>query len=457
MTEAARSAALTSADLLVPRLEARLLRQTRARQEAENLLEEKSLALYRVNESLQKLTDELEDEVKRQTHQLTKALEQATIATKAKDAFLANLSHEVRTPLNAIMGLTQLLSRTELSDEQNNYVNLLDGSASNLMILLNDILDFSKIASGNLSFSPIQFDFLKWIEQTTGPYALQAKGKQLKFTLNLGPELPHAVVGDPHRLRQVLTNLLTNALKFTERGDISVKVDLDPDQSQIALGQIRVLFAVADTGIGIASDKQKQIFEPFIQADSSITRTYGGTGLGLTISTRLVSQMQGKMSLESLEGLGSTFSFSVVLDFNEKAIPSSSPSLSKPQDILRNLNILVAEDHPINQLLMGKLLTRWGANVVFADNGLMACEKYLQEDFDLIFMDMQMPIMGGFEATQTIRKAETDRRRIPIIALTAHAMPGDRERCLEAGMDAYVSKPVNEAELLQAVADVLTK
>ena len=445
-----------TAEVALQRLESRLQRQTRARLEAENLLEAKSLALYRVNESLQKLTDELESEVTKQTRQLTIALEQAHAATKAKDAFLANLSHEVRTPLNAIIGLTQLLGRTQLEPEQENYLNLLDGSAKNLMTLLNDILDFSKMESGKLSFHIVRFDFLNWVSQACGTYALQANAKNLKFNLDLDAQLPQFVEGDPQRLGQVLSNLLTNALKFTAQGQIEVSASLDQDQTDLMAQQVRLRIAVKDTGIGVPLEQQKHVFEPFMQADSSITRNYGGTGLGLTICARLVKQMGGEFSLISQPGESSQFSFTVVLKLAESfdATPLQKPS--ERQNPMLNLRILVAEDQAINQLLMGKLLGRFGANVVFADNGQIAVEKFKSDVFDLIFMDMQMPVMGGYEATEKMREYQVGSgKHTPIIALTAHAMPGDKERCLEAGMDAYVSKPVNEADLLQAVDDAL--
>lgn len=441
---------------MVRKLEMRLLRQTKARQEAESLLEAKSLALYRVNQSLQCLTDELENEVAKQTRELTIALDMANIATKAKDAFLANLSHEVRTPLNAIIGLAQILLRTDLTLEQKQYLNLLDSSAINLLTLLNDILDFSKIESGKLSFHNVRFDFLEWIEQTTGPYAIQAQNKQLKFVTQADASLPQFVVGDPHRIRQVLTNLLTNALKFTAEGEIKVEVEVSPDQAQLLANEVRLILTVSDTGIGVPLDQQGRIFEAFIQADSSITRTYGGTGLGLTISARLIAIMKGQIAVTSQPGTGSQFRFSVVLERATDALKVASTVLPDRQKLLLNLKVLVAEDQPINQLLMGKLLGRLGAEVVFANNGLIATQLWQQEAFDLIFMDMQMPVMGGFEATKNIRLEEINtHKRTPIIALTAHAMPGDKERCLQAGMDAYVSKPVYEAALLLAVEDAL--
>jgi signal transduction histidine kinase/ActR/RegA family two-component response regulator len=443
-------------DQVVRKLEMRLVRQTKARQEAESLLEAKSLALYRVNQSLQCLTDDLENEVAKQTKELTVALEMANIATNAKDVFLANLSHEVRTPLNAIIGLGQVLLKTELTLEQLQYLKLLDSSAINLMTLLNDILDFSKIESGKLNFDNVHFNFSEWVEQTVGPYAVQALNKKIKFFVESGKDLPEFTVGDPHRLRQVLTNLLTNALKFTADGEIKVKVEVAPDQSALSGQEVRLLMTVSDTGIGVPLDQQALIFEAFTQADSSITRTYGGTGLGLTIAKRLVAIMKGQFFVTSQPGAGSQFGFSVVLERAAEALEVASTVSPDRQKLLMNLKVLVAEDQPINRLLMGKLLGRLGAEVVFANNGLIATQLWQQSTFDLIFMDMQMPVMGGFEATQNIRLAEISAStRTPIIALTAHAMPGDKERCLQAGMDAYVSKPVYEADLLLAVEQAL--
>ena len=440
------------------RVEQRLQRQKTARLAAEKLLEEKSLTLYRVNESLRQLTNNLETEIAKQTLELKRALDQAQVATKAKDQFLANLSHEVRTPLNAINGLTEVLMRTELTPSQKECLNLLNTSAHSLLVLLNDVLDFSKMESGKFLFQEQCFNFKKWIEETTRAYAVQAKDKGLAFDLFVADDLPEHLHGDSYRLRQVLTNLLSNATKFTLQGRIALKVNL-AEQNDLVPQDVRIHFEVQDTGIGIAPEQQQQIFEAFVQADASITRRFGGTGLGLTIASRLVTQMKGDLRVRSQSGSGTVFDFSVVLKRVTPSVPShaETAALNQAQPDLLGLKILVAEDHPVNQLLMRKMLSRLGADWVIVGDGAQALLALERERFDLILMDIQMPFVSGFEATQTIRSHEkAGLHRVPIIALTAHAMAGDKERCLAAGMDAYVSKPVSEEALCLAIATVLS-
>jgi signal transduction histidine kinase/ActR/RegA family two-component response regulator len=439
------------------RLEQRLERQRLARVAAESLLEEKSLALYRVNESLRELTNNLEAEIAKQTQELKQALEQAQVATKAKDQFLANLSHEVRTPLNAINGLTQILMRSELSAQQQEYLSLLEGSAHSLLVLLDDVLDFSKMESGKLLFQAVRFDLSNWINETTAAYQIQANQKGLRFKWSAAPDLPGTLIGDPHRLRQVLTNLISNAIKFTAQGGIEVNI-ARADQSDLEPNKVRISFAVKDTGIGIPPDQQQHIFEAFVQADSSITRRFGGTGLGLAIASRLVARMKGDLRVSSQSEVGSVFSFDVVLQRDDQAatVEGLVVNTEKVEHQFKGLKILVAEDHPINQLLMRKMLSRLGADAVIATDGAQALAAWQQQKFDLILMDIQMPVMSGFEATEKIRLSEhTTGTHIPIIALTAHAMEGDKERCLASGMDAYVSKPVSEDALCLSIEAVL--
>jgi signal transduction histidine kinase/ActR/RegA family two-component response regulator len=441
------------------RLEQRLERQRLARVAAESLLEEKSLALYRVNESLRELTNNLETEIAKQTQELKRALEQAQVATKAKDQFLANLSHEVRTPLNAINGLIQILMRSEVNAQQQEYLSLLEGSAHSLLVLLDDVLDFSKMESGKLLFQAIRFNLSSWINETTAAYQIQANHKGLSFKCHAAPDLPHALIGDPHRLRQVLTNLISNAIKFTAQGGIEVTI-ARAEQSHLGPNEVRISFVVKDTGIGISPDQQQQIFEAFVQADASITRRFGGTGLGLAIASRLVARMQGDLRVTSQREAGSVFSFEVVLQRDDQALLAND-GLSKRKSAaaehsLKGLNILVAEDHPINQLLMRTMISRLGAQAVIAADGAQAWAAWQQQKFDLILMDIQMPVMSGFEVTEKIRLSEQlSQQRIPIIALTAHAMEGDKERCLASGMDGYVSKPVSEEALCLTVEAVL--
>jgi signal transduction histidine kinase/ActR/RegA family two-component response regulator len=443
---------------LVQRLEVRLLRQKTARLAAETLLEEKSLALYRVNESLRELTNNLESEIAKQTQALKLALRQAQVATKAKDEFLANLSHEVRTPLNAINGLTEVLQRTELTPQQKEYLNLLETSAHGLLVLLDDVLDFSKMESGQFLFQELQFHVPTWLKETTAAYAVQAKSKGLEFKIFMAPDLPDILVGDPHRLRQVAANLLSNAVKFSAQGSISLEMALGA-QTDLRPHEVRIAFVVQDTGIGIAPEQQQQIFEAFVQADSSITRRFGGTGLGLSIASRLVASMKGDLRVSSQSGQGSVFRFEVVLKQAAPPMQAHSPTtlLDHARCDMKGLKILVAEDHPVNQLLMRNMLSRLGAQWVIASDGVQALSAWEKEQFDLILMDIQMPAISGFEATQTIRSREKIKQQhIPIIALTACAMDGDKERCLAAGMDGYVTKPVSEQALCLAINAALS-
>lgn len=388
--------------------------------------------------------------------QLVVARSESEQANQAKTDFLANMSHEVRTPLNAIMGLTRLLQKTTLNPQQSGYLELIDNSATALLALLNDVLDLSKIEAGKLVFEKLRFDLHGWLEQCVSPVMAQATAKGLQLSLDIAPDLPHYLMGDPGRLRQVLTNLLSNAMKFTEKGDISVKVWVNPSPKSLMPGQISVLFQVRDSGIGMTPAQQKTIFDAFSQADASTSRRYGGTGLGLAICQRLVAMMGGKIKVASQQGRGSAFRFSAVFD-----LASSLPSqLSMPAALearsLAGLRILLAEDHPVNQLLTRKLLEEWGCKIEVVTNGLEAVRRWQQGGIDMILMDIQMPDMGGDEATTKIRSLESPRHgHTPIVAMTAHALAGDRDKYLAAGMDAYVSKPISSDALAHAMHQAL--
>jgi signal transduction histidine kinase/DNA-binding response OmpR family regulator len=388
--------------------------------------------------------------------QLAVARSESEQANQAKTDFLANMSHEVRTPLNAIMGLTRLLQKTALDPQQSGYLELIDNSATALLALLNDVLDLSKIEAGKLVFEKLRFDLHGWVEQCVSPVVAEATAKGLQLSLDIAPDLPHYLMGDPGRLRQVLTNLLSNAMKFTEKGSISVKVWVDPSPKSLLPGQLSVLFQVRDSGVGMTPEQQKTIFDAFTQADASTTRRYGGTGLGLAICQRLVAMMGGKIRVASKPGVGSAFRFSALFDR-----ASSQPSqLTMPAALearsLAGLRVLLAEDHPVNQLLTRKLLEEWDCDIEVAPNGLEALRRWQQGGIDLILMDVQMPEMGGDEATAKIRAQESPRHgHTPIVAMTAHAMAGDREKYLAAGMDAYVSKPISPDALAHAMHQAL--
>ena len=390
-----------------------------------------------------------------------RAREQAEQASRAKSEFLANISHEVRTPLNALMGLTQLLMDSPLNPDQRNWLELMDSSAHALLGLLNDVLDLSRIEAGKLSIERVHFDLHQVLQDVGALYAEQARAKPLAFSLTLAPDLPPQMQGDPGRLRQVLGNLLSNALKFTPR---SGRIDVRADLTGAANGPRQLRLAVQDSGVGISPRQQATIFDAFTQADASTARRYGGSGLGLAICSRLVRLMGGQIELQSALGQGSTFT--VTLPLGELSPAAAEGPLSAPAELgelaqagqrFAGLCALVAEDHPVNELLMTQLLQRLGCTVRHARDGHQAVEQWAQGGVDIVLMDVQMPGSNGLEATRLIREQELRRGlpHTPIIAVTANAMAGDREVCLAAGMDGYTAKPVSPQALIRAMDDAL--
>jgi signal transduction histidine kinase/CheY-like chemotaxis protein len=393
--------------------------------------------------------------VDQQKREIERLLDEAKEVSRHKSEFLANMSHEIRTPMNGVLGMTNLVLATQLTGEQREYLETACLSADSLLTVLNDILDFSKIEAGRLDLNPIDFSLRECLEQIGRMLGLQIANKKLEYSVSVAADVPDRLVGDPDRLRQILLNLLGNAIKFTDQGGVSIEVRREP-----AADGVTLLFAVRDSGVGIPSDKQDLIFEAFRQADGSTTRKYGGTGLGLAICARLVELMGGAIWVESAPGRGSTFRFSARLgvvtetpgEIDEQARKLAMAVMAFNPEPMDNLRILLAEDNPVNQRLASKLLEKRGHRVTVTATGRGALERIRDENFDVVLMDVQMPDMDGLEATALIRAWEkTHGGRTPIIALTAHSMKGDRERCLAAGMDTYVTKPFDVTRLLEVV------
>jgi CheY-like chemotaxis protein len=408
---------------------------------------------------LQEVLKNLDAKVQQRTEQLSEAKAKAEEASRVKSLFLANMSHEIRTPMNGVLGLTELVLNSELSADQRQHLQLAHSSAEALLTLLNDILDFSKIEAGRLELESIGFSLRECVTGAVHTLDFLARQKGLDLSLSIAPQVPDLLAGDPHRLRQVLLNLTNNAIKFTSGGFVRVAVSECHSNDHEAM----IRFAVSDSGIGIASSEQQLILEPFRQADQSVTRQYGGTGLGLAICSSIVRLWGGRLSIQSEEGKGSTFAFEVA--FRKAGALAPVPAAlrkdsvgqpSKLQAAAARYKILVAEDNLVNQHLIERLLARENHDVTIVSNGRQALEALGSHEFDVVLMDVQMPEMDGFEAVRRWRERETSRTaRVPVVAMTAHAMSGDREKCLEAGMDGYVSKPIQPAKMFESIEEAI--
>jgi len=408
-----------------------------------------------------KLT-EYAQELERKNEELEAALATAREATQLRSRFLANMSHEIRTPMNGVLGMTDFLLATKLTTEQQEFAESIKGSADALLALINDILDLSKMEAGKLRLDRVPFQLGATLADIASLFALEARMKGLAFLSNFPPDLPRVVVGDPGRLRQVLRNLLGNALKFTDRGEIGLHAELLNEATNV----IQFRFTVHDTGIGMSTDQQMRLFESFTQGDGSSTRRHGGTGVGLAISKQLVELLGGEIGVASAPGQGSRFWFTA--SFGKAAagdIPAPKPAPKPapvqkplvrfaipkvPVAVASHVRVLLAEDNEINQRITMRLLEKLGVPADAVVNGREAVQALEKRKYDLVLMDCQMPDMDGFEATAIVRSREVG-THTPICALTANAMEGDRERCLAAGMDDYISKPIGLEKLQKAV------
>lgn len=424
------------------------------------------LLRFRENRNAQK-TRELEDLVNARSSELRKEIgqrqevEEALIealvvaedANAIKNSFLANMSHELRTPLNGIIGLTEFSLDQNLGEEQRDILRTISSSATSLKLIVDDILDISKIESGKLELSFEPYSVKDLLHELVATFKIPAKKKDISVKYWILPDVPSMVIGDPRYVRQVLTNLISNAVKFTHEGGVSIFAEALEEQK----GEMEIWFTVTDTGIGISEESQKTIFDRFVQDDSSNTRQYGGTGLGLSISKELVAKMGGDLWVESKVGKGSIFKFFVkTKEFQSEDTPRPKKKLkaSKEQSDSQG-RVLLVEDNLTNQKVALKMLANKGMSVTCVENGRDAIDKFIANDYDIILMDLQMPVMDGYEATRQIRAIDCPKAKIPIIALTAAAMPGERERCLDAGMNEYLTKPVSYKQLIDTVNSFL--
>lgn len=387
---------------------------------------------------------------KLERRKLEAALEQLTLAAKAREDFLASMSHEIRTPMNAILGMTELLLSSPMTAKQAEQARVIRKSSENLLVLVNDLLDISKIDAGKFRLEKIAFrldELLDYIVHTLEP---AAKARNIGLSLHMDPAIPQVLRSDPHRINQVLTNLVTNAIKFTERGSVRLETELLSFDQGVA----RIEFRIVDTGIGIAAEKLERIFESFQQADATITRRFGGTGLGLTISRKLALLLGGEISVKSKPGQGTTFILHLALEVAEESeIDLGAKAIDLSSEAFHGKRVLLVEDHEYNQILTVSFLEEWGIQTEIAHNGQEALDQLRKGSFDLVLMDIQMPLMDGLQATSVIRNEMG--LQVPILALSATAQQSEEDRCRAVGMDDFLSKPFSRAALHQKLHRLL--
>ncbi len=384
--------------------------------------------------------------------ELETARDRADAANKAKSAFLGVISHELRTPMNGVLGAAQLLSATRLDPTQKEYVSIVRNSGDSLLALLNDILDLTKIEADRMALEAIEIDVNELVSRVGGTWTARAKEKTIDYQVEMAPTTPAVVVGDPTRLSQIVHNLLSNAIKFTASGAVSLKVDAE----RLSETRARLVFAVSDTGPGIAPEDVERLFQPFTQLDASSTRRFGGTGLGLTICRRLAGLMGGELEVQSEVGKGSTFILTIEADVRAwsqaRAVEAVSAEITDDQ----SLRVLVVEDHPVNRMIIEAWLTSAGHGAISAENGELGLELLAQQPFDLILMDVNMPVMDGLTATRLLRDREGPNRDAPVVVLSASARVEDHEAGFAAGADAYLNKPIDFKELAAVLGRAAT-